>query len=181
MAVQAISIDRRAHFELAWKRQQEHEGLLSKSLSAYPAGDVIPVRDLAHLERLLEGAGSEVVAVGFYARSCGVCKHVFRQYGELAAQAAQQRAGVRFLSHDINDEFDHRSAVARMYGVRTTPSFLFFVDGAVVKGISLPDSRAMLGMGARRAAMDAIVVHRLREVQATIQELLLKNAPSARR
>jgi hypothetical protein len=55
------------------------------------------------------------------------CSAVF-----LHVQCAQQRAGVRFMRHDVLDEFDHRSTVARMYGVRSVPTFLFFVEGALV-------------------------------------------------
>lgn len=177
---QAINIDRRRHLELSWQRQSEAEDLLSQGLPWYPADEVVTVRNLAHLEHLLgsASAGSSVVVVGFYARSCGACKEVFRQYRALCGAAARQRAGVRFLAHDVHNEFDDRSDISRLYGVRTVPSFLFFVDGAVVKELCMPDSRRMVGA---RGAMQAIIVRNVKLLQSTIQELLLKNTPSARR
>jgi len=48
------------------------------------------------------------------------------------AQAAQQRAGVRFLKHDIRTEHDDASDVARLYRIRATPTFAFLVGGAKV-------------------------------------------------
>ncbi len=66
-------------------------------------------------------------------QSCGVCKSVFAQYHTMALEASYQRAGVRFLTHDVRTEFDERSDVAHLYNTsRTVPTFLFFVDGAVV-------------------------------------------------
>lgn len=51
----------------------------------------------------------------------------------MALEASYQRAGVRFLTHDVRTAFDERSDVSRMYNTsRTVPTFLFFVDGAVV-------------------------------------------------
>lgn len=47
-------------------------------------------------------------------------------------QSERQRAGVRFLQHDIRTEYDDLSGVARLYGVRATPSFAFLVGGAKV-------------------------------------------------
>jgi hypothetical protein len=57
-------------------------------LSVYLPEEVVEVRDLDHLDRLLASptACSSVVVVGFHSRSCGVCKEVFRRYAELAAQ-----------------------------------------------------------------------------------------------
>ncbi len=45
-------------------------------------------------------------------------------------QAAGQRAGVRFLKHNIRDEFDDVTDIAAFYRVKSVPSFLFLVGGA---------------------------------------------------
>lgn len=47
-------------------------------------------------------------------------------------QAAQQRAGVCFLKHDVRTAHDDVSDVARFYRVRATPTFAFLVGGAKV-------------------------------------------------
>lgn len=41
-------------------------------------------------------------------------------------------AGVRFLKHNIRDDFDDLTDVARLYGIRAVPCFLFFIGGAQV-------------------------------------------------
>ena len=45
-------------------------------------------------------------------------------------QACGQLAGVRFLKHNIRDDFDDPTDVARLYGVRSVPCFVFLVGGA---------------------------------------------------
>lgn len=47
-------------------------------------------------------------------------------------QAAQQRAGVRFLRHDVRTAHDDVSDVARLYRIRAVPTFVFLVGGAKV-------------------------------------------------
>ncbi len=47
-------------------------------------------------------------------------------------QAGGQRAGVRFLKHNIRDDFDDLTDVAAFYRVKSVPSFLFLVGGAQV-------------------------------------------------
>ncbi len=54
-------------------------------------------------------------------------------YDRLRTEAGQQRACVRFAAHDVRNEFDDPSDVARMFGVRAVPSFIFFVGGAKVR------------------------------------------------
>lgn len=39
---------------------------------------------------------------------------------------------MRFLKHNIRDDFDDLTDVARLYGVRAVPCFVFFVGGAQV-------------------------------------------------
>ena len=47
-------------------------------------------------------------------------------------QSGGQMAGVRFLKHNIRDDFDDLTDVARLYGVRAVPCFVFFIGGAQV-------------------------------------------------
>ena len=53
-----------------------------------------------------------------------------QRYDALCAESAAQRAGLRFVKHNVRNEFDDASDVARMFGVRSTPCFVFLVGGA---------------------------------------------------
>ena len=53
-------------------------------------------------------------------------------------QAAQTRAGVRFLRHDVRTAHDDVSDVARLYRIRAVPTFVFLVGGAKVPGLVQP-------------------------------------------
>ncbi len=47
-------------------------------------------------------------------------------------QSGGQMAGARFLKHNIRDDFDDLTDVARLYGIRAVPCFVFFIGGAQV-------------------------------------------------
>ena len=63
----ALSIDRRQHLELAWQRQQGEDELLKLPTTAV-AATVIEVRNLAHLEQLVDSAGSAIVLLYCYSK-----------------------------------------------------------------------------------------------------------------
>ena len=65
--LKALHIDRRQHLELAWQRQQGEEELLKQHLTV-TVPTVIEVRTLAHLDQLVDGAGSAVVLLYFYSK-----------------------------------------------------------------------------------------------------------------
>lgn len=162
-------------------------------------GTVQSVLNLQHLECLLEVAGSSVVVLGLYSRvcdsssavygvhiihtsriyaqSCGVCKAVLAEYKTMALEAGYQRAGLRFLTHDVRNEFDEVSDIARMYKARTVPRFLFFVDGAVVHSVAMTDTRH----GVPAQTVNLLVARDVKRLRAAIRELLLRTTPSARR
>jgi Zn-dependent alcohol dehydrogenase len=56
---------------------------------------VVEIQDLEHLESLLDKAGSSLVVVAFYTRSCGVCKELLKEFQSMCdeAKAAQVRVG----------------------------------------------------------------------------------------
>ena len=43
--------------------------------------------------------------------------------------------------HNIYNEFDYQSDISRWHRVRRVPTFLVFVEGALVDNMMLPDSR----------------------------------------
>ncbi len=65
--LKALHIDRRQHLELAWKRQQGEEELLKQHLIV-TVPTVIEVRTLAHLDQLVDSAGSAIVLLYFYSK-----------------------------------------------------------------------------------------------------------------
>ena len=65
--VAALHIDRRQHLELAWQRQQGEEELLKQHLTE-TVPTVIEVRTLAHLDQLVDSAGSAVILLYFYSK-----------------------------------------------------------------------------------------------------------------
>ena len=55
-----------------------------------------------------------------------------QRYTELCLKESHARAGLRFIKHNIRNDFDDPSDVARMFRVRAAPTFYFFVGGANV-------------------------------------------------
>mmetsp|Transcript_40696 Transcript_40696/g.90476 ORF Transcript_40696/g.90476 Transcript_40696/m.90476 type:complete len:230 (+) Transcript_40696:145-834(+) len=175
LAARAINIDRRHHMDLAWQRQQERE---QRCTEATPSpGHVLEVESLAHLETLLEKAGSCLVIVFFYSKTCGVCKQARERFEQLCVEAKKQKARVVFLQHNVLDEYDHPSDVSRWHKVRAVPCFLFVDDGAVVHRLSLRDVRRLTGP---TALIQGAMAEDMRKLKDTIQEIVFQRAPSAR-
>lgn len=178
VVVQCLSIDRRAHLELAWRRQEARaESLAQADFSQGGNGIVHTVDDLEHLEQLLEKAGSNVVILMFTSRTCGVCKAAAAKFQRMASDAAAARARVVFLSADTHTEYDTYSDVARWHKVKAVPTFLFIDEGAVIKRLSLRDVRRLTGSTAwiQMAMKDDL--NRLRDA---FTEVLFRRAPSTR-
>ena len=96
----------RHHMELAWERQLQHERLLSGTTAEAMAAsaDVVAVLDARHLERVLEVCSGAVVVLALHSASCGLCKEVLRDLGDVLCECRRQQARVVFLKHDIMDE-----------------------------------------------------------------------------
>jgi hypothetical protein len=62
-----------------------------------------------------------------------------------APQAGRARVRAMFARHDVIDDYDAPSDVARMHGVKAVPCFLFFDGGALVSRLTLRDVRRMRG------------------------------------
>lgn len=176
----AFHIDRRHHMELAWERQLQHERLLSGTTAEALAAsaDVVAVLDTRHLERVLEVCSGAVVVLALHSASCGLCKEVLRDLGDVLRECRCQQARVVFLKHDIMDEFDGYSDVAREYGVRSVPRIFFIVDGAVIRRMEIADIRQRAGT---RTQVRSVLAVEARRVRATLFELLMLHTPSSRR
>ena len=65
-------------------------------------------------------------------QSCGTCKEVLQHCSKLCHETSQQKAGVLFLKHNIWNDFDDLTDIARMYKTKAVPSFIFLTGGAMV-------------------------------------------------
>ena len=65
-------------------------------------------------------------------RSCGACKEMLKHQQRLCREAGQQLAGAVFLKHNVRDQFDDVTDIARLYRIRSVPTFVFMVGGAQV-------------------------------------------------
>ncbi|GAX85252.1 hypothetical protein CEUSTIGMA_g12672.t1 [Chlamydomonas eustigma] len=131
--------------EIAWQRQQEQEVRNELKRTSVESGEITEVEDLAQLDLLLETAGSRLVLLFLYSKACGVCKEAKLRYSELSQESKNQRARVAFLQHNIVDEYDQVSDIARWCGVKAVPCFLFLDGGAVIDRVSMRDMRRLAG------------------------------------
>eukprot|EP00891_Asterochloris_glomerata_P008220 jgi/Astpho2/8220/fgenesh1_pg.00122_%23_4_t len=188
---------------------------------------VVEVLNLTHLDSLVDMAGSAVVILFLYSKSCGGCKAVLRSYADLSRDYARQRADaitlqhlevchlcclcvarhercnrLRFhtclkcnvrvtmsgmckgsANHDIWGEFDELTDVARFHRHPRkkgpiVPSFVFFVEGALVQQVRMSDVRSLSGSA---AAIERLQVYEHKVLQTALRQLIWKNTPSARR
>ena len=142
----AISTNPRNALESRWRAQEAAEA--ADALAACPVECVAAVRDLAHLESLCELAGDTVVLVYCETEASGLCKYV---RPAVAALCRDTTAVV--LSHSLRDAYDEATDLAQLYRVKQAPSFLLFVQGALVErwvgGSSARVREALLKWGQR--------------------------------
>ena len=127
-------------------------------------------------DALAAAAAPAVLAVAFYSRSCGTCKETLAAWEDAAAEAGASGAGVIFLKHDVRDDFDEATDLARMHRVRAGPSLLFFAGGAAVSRVTLADARVVAPLPGGRDGAD-----RRARLRAALQAVLFRETPSARR
>jgi len=176
VSLSVLRIDRGAHLESAWRRQENAEAARAAAEAA--GRGVVELQNLAHLDAISEAAGPDVVAVCFYSRSCGACRKMKQRWAAMCSEAEYQRAGVRFLQHDVRTDYDEPSDVARLYRIRATPSFAFFSDGSKVGEMRMRDIRSMTGSSAAIQSHLAAGEVRLGEA---LRGVLFRIAPSSRR
>ncbi|KAH7623016.1 hypothetical protein Ndes2526B_g02310 [Nannochloris sp. 'desiccata'] len=159
---------------LSWERQNLAAELLTpqalQTSLTLPA--VVSIKNLSHLEMLLDVAGGRLAVLYLYTTSCGVCKEMQRLFQVTCQESHKQKARTVFLEHDVNDEYDSLSDLARYYRVKAVPRFLFFIDGALVRTMTMADIRSVKNVSVANEH------HKLRTI---LFELLIKNAPSSRR
>lgn len=181
VAVSALHIDRRAHLELSWQRQQQNEQQLQElataSTSPRNSVEVLEVADLQQLETVCTSAAGHLVVLFLYSKTCGVCKEAAQRFEALRKEMLASRARVVLVKHNIMTEFDDMSDISRFHKVRAVPAFLFIDEGAVVRRLSLRDIRRLTGP---TRLVQATLEEDFRRLRTTFLEVLLQRAPSAR-
>lgn len=163
--------------ELAWQRQQQYDAQAPQDIELLSNGKVLELRDLSHLETLTAAFENSIIVICFYKRSCGTCKSMLRRYEQLAMDAKREWARAVFLKHDIINEFDDVSDVARLYKVKATPGFIFFDEGAVVKRLSLRDVREIAG---NKGDLQQAMLDDVSKLHSTVRQVIFKAAPGSR-
>lgn len=167
-----LKIDRRRHFELALERQNEEDERFQSAIKSQEKG-VIEVRSQNQLDIVTEKFKSALLIVFLYSRSCGSCKKVLENYRRLCDAFRAENARIIFVKHDVHDDFDNLTDIARMYDVHSVPAFLFLSDGALIKKIQFRDSRHAVENLRRQISQDKT------QLTNTIRRILFKVAPSA--
>lgn len=173
-------INHRHHLNLAWERQaREDEALTPEVLNtSIVRNEIVSVRNLRHLDALLDAAGGRLTILALYSTSCGICKTTRRAYESICHDSHHERARVVFLEHDINDEFDFPSDIAQYYRIKKVPTWLVFVDGAMIDQFCLPDIRHV---GVTRSVVQGTMVSSETVLRKVFWRILVRAAPSARR
>lgn len=120
----AIRIDRRAALEREMQRQQERQEEMELESTTCSIDCLRDVHDVTHLEFCLQQSPEDqIVVLDLYNTACGVCQEIEER---LAVKCRSQDDDVLFLKHNIRDERDDLSDIARLYEVRHAPAFLVF-------------------------------------------------------
>eukprot|EP00890_Picochlorum_soloecismus_P000302 jgi/Picsp_1/1272/NSC_04753-R1_thioredoxin-like 4 len=174
-----LNIDRRYHMDLALKRQEKELVRLSAlSESICPVG--VDVKTLHQLEYACNLAGSRILVLAVYTRSCGICGSLLSMFDALTEEysASQTMGCAVFARHDASSEFDHVSDVARYYRIKSVPCVLFFVDGALVERLTIRDVRDRMRPHEEiRQEMHGFFV----ALKHRLFSLIVKHSPSSRR
>eukprot|EP00850_Spirogloea_muscicola_P001258 SM000004S15128 [mRNA] locus=s4:1378532:1379919:- [translate_table: standard] len=118
-----------------------------------PVDCVVDVRSRAQFEHILREAedARELVVVDFYNSSCGACKYINNLFvrmckrgcGEVCVADDGEGVNVRFVKHNVRDDYDDLSDLAKFYCIRSVPTFSFFMDGSRVEQFATRDRRRL--------------------------------------
>eukprot|EP01026_Neomeris_dumetosa_P051579 TRINITY_DN45415_c0_g1_i1.p2 TRINITY_DN45415_c0_g1~~TRINITY_DN45415_c0_g1_i1.p2 ORF type:complete len:213 (-),score=18.49 TRINITY_DN45415_c0_g1_i1:271-909(-) len=172
---QALKIDHRLHYEKLYQRKMELDDWIENL--KIPDKGVITIKQLAQLEAVAEKAGSKIVVVFLFDRGCGVCKEIRTKIRKIANEVYNEKTGVVFCEHDIRDDFDFLTDISQLYGIKKVPTFLFLVQGARTRTLSLSDVRGLVGSTSQiRQRLE----WECKKMIETMWEMVFKEGPSAR-
>lgn len=87
--------------------------------------------------------------VDFYSSSCGACKYLLPQVIRLCKKGCQDSCsvdggrGLVFLKHNVRDEYDELTDLARFYAIRSVPVFTFFMNGSPIEHLVTRDKQRL--------------------------------------
>lgn len=124
----------------------------------------------------MDKAGSQLVVIFLYTRSCGACKQLLADFQALCEEAARMRTRAVFVRHNLLNEFDYWSDVSVFYRTRVVPCILFVDHGAVVKRLTLHDVRRM---GEAAPTIREAMARDLAALREVFRQTLFEKAPGA--
>lgn len=142
-----ININRRNYFDQLLRRQQEAEVLEAEAEVSCPVHCVREVHNYREFEKVVNDAQQQnkLVVMDFYDTSCGACKYILHQFIKICKKGCGEECsvgdelGVVFIKHNIKDQYDELTDLARFYSIRSVPMFSFFVDGCRVRQFATRD------------------------------------------
>ncbi|KAI6041367.1 PPPDE putative peptidase domain-containing protein [Pisolithus marmoratus] len=90
---------------------------------------------------------NRAVIAFFTNKTCGPCRVIEPVFQDLAKQKTRTNGGVAFTKVDLG--VGNGAAIARQYGVRVTPTFVFFLDGRKtheLRGANAPELRTQVDL-----------------------------------
>ncbi|KAI5064447.1 hypothetical protein GOP47_0021117 [Adiantum capillus-veneris] len=87
--------------------------------------------------------------IDFYSSSCGACKYLLPQVINLCKKGCEDSCpvddswGIIFLKHNVRDDYDELTDLARFYAIRVVPSFTFFQNGSPIKHLLTRDKQRL--------------------------------------
>lgn len=152
--------------EESFKRQQERDLRAAEAEVSCPVDCVREILSLPEFERELKEAETlnELVVVDFYNSACGACKYILPKFIKLCKKGCGEECevegepgSVRFIKHNVRDEYDDLTDVARFYKIKVVPMFTFFMDGCRVEQFPTRDQKKL-------SATIGRLLHRYHEV-----------------
>lgn len=144
-----ININRRNYFDQLLQRQREAEVLEAEAEVTCPVHCVREVHNYREFEKVVNDAQQQkkLVVMDFYDTSCGACKYILHQVIKLCKKGCGEECSVGgevvFIKHNIKDQYDELTDLARFYSIRSVPMFSFFVDGCRVRQFPTRDGRQL--------------------------------------
>ncbi|GLJ29499.1 hypothetical protein SUGI_0581500 [Cryptomeria japonica] len=146
-----IDIDRRAFFNQQLCRQLEAEAIEAEAEISCPIHCVREVQSHREFEKVLNDAQehNKLVVLDFYNTSCGSCKYILPQFIKLCKKGCGEECMVDddlrvvFVKHNIRDQYDELTDLARFYSIRSVPMFSFFMDGCRVEQFPTRDKHRL--------------------------------------
>ncbi|KAL9255409.1 Thioredoxin-like 4, chloroplastic-like protein [Drosera capensis] len=82
---------------------------------------------------------NSLVVVDFYRTACGSCKYIEQGFSKICKGFGNEEAPAIFLKHNVMDEYDEQSEVAKRLRIKVVPLFHFYKGGVLVESFATRD------------------------------------------